>query len=134
MRRFMRCLIISFLSAILLFTMAACEDTADASDTFHNITHLGDRDESASKVMGRKIYKVAREIVRKKLSTPSTAKFPPYDESLVEASDGYNYVVTAYVDSKYLGETIRSDFIIEIHIEKDGDTYNYTINELQPEE
>lgn len=59
----------------------------------------------------------AKDAVKENLKSPSTAKFPLYDESYVIVLTNGSYNIKSYVDSENsLGGNIRTDFSVQITI------------------
>ena len=74
------------------------------------------------------MYKVAKDVIRKKISCPSTAAFPAYNEDFIT---GYSprYTVKAYVDHENLmGAKVRTHYTVVIEIM--DDRYQCTVTEL----
>lgn len=72
-------------------------------------------------------YVMAKRVVSDKLKSPSTAKFQPYDESIVK-TNGELYQVTLWVDAENsFGAKIRSKFIVMIKY----DGKNYALQSIQ---
>lgn len=68
-------------------------------------------------------WAIAKSEVKKKLKSPSTAKFPfSYNGQSIKKSTGDKYQIISYVDAENsLGATVRVNFIVEFEVS--GDTY-----------
>lgn len=68
-------------------------------------------------------WAIAKDEVKKKLKSPSTAKFPfSYNGQSIKKSTGDKYQIISYVDAENsLGATVRVNFIVEFEVS--GDTY-----------
>lgn len=72
-------------------------------------------------------YVAAKQFISDRLKAPSTAKFQPYDESIVK-TNGELYQVTLWVDAENsFGAKIRSKFIVMIKY----DGKNYALQSIQ---
>lgn len=68
-------------------------------------------------------WAIAKDEVKKKLKSPSTAKFPfSYNGQSIKKSTGDKYQIISYVDAENsLGATVRVNFIVEFEVS--GNTY-----------
>lgn len=71
-------------------------------------------------------YFYSQDIVKEKLKSPSTAKFPLYSEATVTTIGEDEYRVRAYVDAhNSFGGQIRSRYSVEITFNNNNKTYTY---------
>jgi hypothetical protein len=81
----------------VIYLFSKCPDSSSTSSEYY-----GDSKISA--------YTSAEIFIKSRLKSPATAKFQPFDESMVSYS-GDEYIVTGYVDSQNsFGALIRSHF------------------------
>ena len=85
-------------------------------------TNSSDYEEPNNFLSNNEIAYAAQKFVEKSLKAPSTAKFPPLFESLINKTSSDSYTVTSYVDSQNgFGAIIRSSFIVKLIRKSNGD-------------
>ena len=113
---------------ILLILSLVCFSLVGCSNNDTNFSELSSDDQNGF------IWEMAKTAVKDNLKSPSTAKFPTYNNATIKSEGNNVFTISSYVDAQNgFGATIRSNFIAKIKVNDAADKggYNYSVQDVK---
>lgn len=117
--------LVMLVCVILLATgLVACDDPSVDQAVNDGIEFVNNVSSGSADTTLMTVYNSAKQAIRENIVSPSSAVFPPYDESFItECSDG-SYTVSSYLDAdNTFGARIRSNYTVSIILGDGGFQY-----------